>query len=145
LLSSTCKLVIPTLIPDQKRSLMANREVNLTKKVQNPHGWRYCRVLLSAKPTGKARDRSRERQGRTARRGCLLPGVERGRSFGNSEFQFRDPLPGQAEPECRAPYATEHPETSAFTQPALQPDSVTIDTSGAERDRRSRLGPYRLR
>jgi integrase len=27
---------------------MANREVNLTKRVQTPHGWRYCRVLLSA-------------------------------------------------------------------------------------------------
>ena len=28
---------------------MANREVNLTKRVQTPHGWRYCRVVLSAK------------------------------------------------------------------------------------------------
>ena len=27
---------------------MANREVNLTKRVQTPLGWRYCRVLLSA-------------------------------------------------------------------------------------------------
>jgi hypothetical protein len=27
---------------------MANREVNLTKRVQTPHGWRYCGVLLSA-------------------------------------------------------------------------------------------------
>jgi len=27
---------------------VANREVNLTKRVQTPHGWRYCRVLLSA-------------------------------------------------------------------------------------------------
>ena len=27
---------------------MANREVNLTKRVQTPHGWRYCRVPLSA-------------------------------------------------------------------------------------------------
>ena len=27
---------------------MANREVNLTKRVQTPHGTRYCRVLLSA-------------------------------------------------------------------------------------------------
>ncbi len=27
---------------------MANREVNLTKRVQTSHGWRYCRVLLSA-------------------------------------------------------------------------------------------------
>jgi integrase len=27
---------------------MANREVNLTKRVRTPHGWRYCRVLLSA-------------------------------------------------------------------------------------------------
>ncbi len=27
---------------------MANREVNLTKRVQTPHGWRYCRILLSA-------------------------------------------------------------------------------------------------
>jgi integrase/recombinase XerD len=27
---------------------MANREVNLTKRVQAPHGWRYCSVLLSA-------------------------------------------------------------------------------------------------
>ena len=27
---------------------MGNREVNLTKRVQTPHGWRYCRVLLSA-------------------------------------------------------------------------------------------------
>ncbi|MFZ0277106.1 MAG: tyrosine-type recombinase/integrase [Candidatus Sulfotelmatobacter sp.] len=26
---------------------MANREVNLTKRVQTSHGWRYCRVLLS--------------------------------------------------------------------------------------------------
>src|ERR1039458_9810912 len=26
---------------------MANREVNLTKRVQTPHGMRYCRVLLS--------------------------------------------------------------------------------------------------
>jgi len=26
---------------------MANREVNLTKRVQTPHGWRYCRVVLS--------------------------------------------------------------------------------------------------
>jgi integrase/recombinase XerD len=27
---------------------MANREVNLTKRVQTPHGSRYCRVVLSA-------------------------------------------------------------------------------------------------
>jgi integrase/recombinase XerD len=27
---------------------MANREVNLTKRVQTPDGWRYCRVVLSA-------------------------------------------------------------------------------------------------
>jgi integrase/recombinase XerD len=27
---------------------MANREVNLTKRVQTPHGWRYCRVVLAA-------------------------------------------------------------------------------------------------
>jgi len=27
---------------------MANREVNLTKRVRTPHGWRYCCVLLSA-------------------------------------------------------------------------------------------------
>src|SRR6266404_2122791 len=27
---------------------MANREINLTKRVQTPHGWRYCRVVLSA-------------------------------------------------------------------------------------------------
>ncbi len=27
---------------------MANREVNLTKRVQTPHGMRYCRVLLSS-------------------------------------------------------------------------------------------------
>src|SRR5580700_5742562 len=27
---------------------MANREVNLTKRVQIPHGTRYCRVVLSA-------------------------------------------------------------------------------------------------
>jgi integrase/recombinase XerD len=27
---------------------MANREVNLTKRVQTQHGWRYCRVQLSA-------------------------------------------------------------------------------------------------
>src|SRR6202011_2803527 len=27
---------------------MANREVNLSKRVQTPHGWRYCRVVLSA-------------------------------------------------------------------------------------------------
>jgi integrase/recombinase XerD len=26
---------------------MANREVNLTKRVHTPHGWRYCRVVLS--------------------------------------------------------------------------------------------------
>ena len=25
-----------------------NREVNLTKRVETPHGWRYCRVVLSA-------------------------------------------------------------------------------------------------
>lgn len=25
-----------------------NREVNLTKRIQTPHGWRYCRVVLSA-------------------------------------------------------------------------------------------------
>jgi integrase/recombinase XerD len=25
-----------------------NREVNLTKRVQTPHGWRYCRVVLAA-------------------------------------------------------------------------------------------------
>jgi integrase/recombinase XerD len=25
-----------------------NREVNLTKRVQTPHGWRYCTVILSA-------------------------------------------------------------------------------------------------
>jgi hypothetical protein len=25
-----------------------NREVNLTKRVQTPHGWRYCTVALSA-------------------------------------------------------------------------------------------------
>jgi integrase/recombinase XerD len=25
-----------------------NREVNLTKRVQTPHGWRYCHVVLSA-------------------------------------------------------------------------------------------------
>ena len=27
---------------------MANREVNLTKRVPTPYGWRYCRVVLSA-------------------------------------------------------------------------------------------------
>ncbi len=27
---------------------MANREVNLTKRIQTPHGMRYCRVVLSA-------------------------------------------------------------------------------------------------
>jgi integrase/recombinase XerD len=27
---------------------VANREVNLTKRVQTAHGWRYCRALLSA-------------------------------------------------------------------------------------------------
>jgi integrase len=27
---------------------MANREVNLTKRVQTTKGWRYCRVVLSA-------------------------------------------------------------------------------------------------
>ncbi len=27
---------------------MANREVNLTKRVQTTHGWRYCRALLAA-------------------------------------------------------------------------------------------------
>jgi hypothetical protein len=27
---------------------MPNRDVNLTKRLQTPHGWRYCRVLLSA-------------------------------------------------------------------------------------------------
>ena len=27
---------------------MANREVNLTKRVETPRGWRYCRVVLSA-------------------------------------------------------------------------------------------------
>ncbi|MFZ1919582.1 MAG: site-specific integrase [Terriglobales bacterium] len=27
---------------------MANREVNLTKRVQTPHGWRYSRVVISA-------------------------------------------------------------------------------------------------
>src|SRR5208282_3965669 len=49
LLSSTCKSVIPTLIPVPVGAPMANREVNLTKRVQTPRGWRYCRVLLSAK------------------------------------------------------------------------------------------------
>jgi hypothetical protein len=27
---------------------MANREVNLTKRVQTPLGWRYCTVILAA-------------------------------------------------------------------------------------------------
>lgn len=27
---------------------MPNRDVNLTKRVETPHGWRYCRVVLSA-------------------------------------------------------------------------------------------------
>jgi hypothetical protein len=27
---------------------MANREVNLTKRVETPKGWRYCRVAFSA-------------------------------------------------------------------------------------------------
>lgn len=27
---------------------MANREVNLTKRVRTPYGWRYCRVVLAA-------------------------------------------------------------------------------------------------
>jgi hypothetical protein len=36
-----------------KGSPMANREVNLTKRVQTPHGWRYCRVLLS--PNGRVK------------------------------------------------------------------------------------------
>src|ERR1700685_4104581 len=26
-----------------------NREVNLTKRVQTPYGWRYCRLVFSAK------------------------------------------------------------------------------------------------
>lgn len=34
---------------------MANREVNLTKRVQTPHGWRYCRVLLSANGRRRAK------------------------------------------------------------------------------------------
>ena len=32
---------------------MANREVNLTKRIQTPHGWRYCRVLVS--PNGRVK------------------------------------------------------------------------------------------
>jgi len=31
-----------------------NREVNLTKRVQKPHGWRYCTVVLSANGRVKA-------------------------------------------------------------------------------------------
>jgi integrase/recombinase XerD len=27
---------------------MANREVNLTKRVETPKGWRYCGVVFSA-------------------------------------------------------------------------------------------------
>jgi hypothetical protein len=26
-----------------------NREVNITKRVQTPYGWRYCRIVFSAK------------------------------------------------------------------------------------------------
>jgi hypothetical protein len=48
LLSGTCKQVIPILIPKSARESSMNREVNLTKRVRTPHGWRYCTVVLSA-------------------------------------------------------------------------------------------------
>ena len=37
-----------TLIPKSVTGAPMNREVNLTKRVQTAHGWRYCRVVLSA-------------------------------------------------------------------------------------------------
>ncbi len=48
LLSSTCKLVIPTLISNRGGVTSANRQVNLTKRVQTSKGLRYCPVVLSA-------------------------------------------------------------------------------------------------
>ena len=39
-LSSTYESVIPRLIPDQEGSPMANREVNLTKRIQTSKGLR---------------------------------------------------------------------------------------------------------
>ena len=44
-----------------------NREVNLTKRVQTPYGWRYCRLVFSA--NGQVR--------RPRRRKCLLKGCEK--------------------------------------------------------------------
>jgi len=40
--------VIPTLIPRSEGITVANREVNLTKRVETTLGMRYCRVVLSA-------------------------------------------------------------------------------------------------
>ena len=49
LLSGICESVIPTLIPVQWRiARLANREVNVTKRVQTQKGLRYCPVVLSA-------------------------------------------------------------------------------------------------
>lgn len=49
LFSSTCKLVIPTLIPESGGVTNGPAaKSTLPKSVQTPHGWRYCRVLLSA-------------------------------------------------------------------------------------------------
>ncbi len=43
-----CSVVIPILIPKSERITAVNREVNLTKRIETPQGWRYCRIVLSA-------------------------------------------------------------------------------------------------
>ena len=48
LLSSTCKLVIPTLIPSRWRITSEPPKCNLTKRIQTRKGLRYCPVVLSA-------------------------------------------------------------------------------------------------
>ena len=79
---------------------MANREVNLTKRVQTPHGWRYCRVLLSA-------------NGRVKPDVVVVSGKEEKHSEGAyylewRERQTRAPVRGQRSVRCQcAPPAKE--------------------------------------
>jgi len=58
---------------------MANREVNLTKRVKTGQGLRYCPVVLSAKRPCEARRRDRRRARRAAHRRRLLRRMVRGR------------------------------------------------------------------
>ncbi len=88
---------------------MANREVNLTKRVQTPHGLRYCRVAALCQWPRQARCRRRQRQGRATPRRCVLPGMARKRQAGT-------PVGGQGCSRCRRASAAQRSRAQCAEQ-----------------------------